>query len=227
MREKTLTYHFHGAKAKFTQTFYPPLDCSRGAKLCVSSFDTYFSGRNVTKKNNSLQVGETEIHLPEGHYSILEICDAIAESFEAGFFKLTPLYALNKVQLECKADVNFNIRNTIADILGFDKKVYVQEEVHICEHSVKMHTANSIGVHCSNCFGAFLNGKPTGCVFNVPVNVPPGFKIHTEPQNLLYYPIKDEQLTELTFWIKNDELKLLQDWHSHINFSVNIVVALE
>lgn len=197
------------------------MDCQRGAKICVLSFSTFYSVKNITEKNNCVKIGDKVFEIPFGNYNLTQLCEYLSEHNDGNSLHLDPLYTTNRVRLETKEEIDFNLDRSANNIFGFKKKIYSADEVHISEDPPKLNHIQSISVHCLNALGAFFNGRQTSEIHCAHVLVPPTFRVISEPKNLIHYKIKDSLLTRLHFEIRDEAGKLVSaDWGSDIRFTV-------
>jgi hypothetical protein len=221
MSRKQQVFNFSGFKNTFTHSIYPPIDCSQGATITVLSLSTFYTVKNITKQNNCLKIGENKFEIPEGNYNLTQLCEAISDLSHGDKLVLTPLYSMNRVRCESHEIVDFNVKNSINEMLGFNKKTYVAKQTHISEHEPKLYHIQSLCVHCEGAIGAFLNGEQTNEIHSANVLVPPSYRIVSEPHNLVQYKIRNAQLSELKFTICDENSQLISDdWGSKVNLSV-------
>lgn len=168
-----------------------------------------------------MKIGAHDHEIPEGNYSLTQLCETISDLSHGEKLVLTPLYSLNRVRCESHENVDFDVENSVNEALGFQKKSYAAKQTHVSEHEPKLHHIQSLCVHCEGAVGAFLNGVQTNEIHSAHVLVPPSYRIVSEPRNPVYYKIRGDQLSELKFTICDENGQLIsEDWGSSVNLSV-------
>lgn len=203
-------------------------------------FDTFHTVPNVTKKHHKFYLisptGEKiEIDIPIGSYAINDLTDEINRRIRR-YFKshhvnvlgkdLVNLYSnpnTHKIQMFSEYDIDFTPADSLADLLGFERRVYKKDEHHTSSHIVRITPVNAIRVHCNITVGTFHNGEPSHVIHEFYPAVAPGFKILEIPKNVIYLPIS-------TLHIENISLKLLDENDQPIDFreeDINIRLHLK
>jgi hypothetical protein len=218
---RTKVFHFCGRKNVFIQDIYPPMDCHRGAKICVLSFSTFYSVKNITDENNCVKIGDKIVELTPGNYNLTQVCEFLSEHEQGKIVNCVPLYALNKVRIDTKEILDFDIERSLCNLLGFDRKKYSPNQSHVGEHDPQLNHVQTLSINCLNAEGSFQNGIQSSEIHSAHVLVPPTFRIISEPKNLIYYKIKDTHLTRLIFEVRDETGQLISPlWGSDIRFSV-------
>ena len=117
--------------------------------------------------------------------------------------KLSP----NKNTLRCvwyildrKCQVDFNIENSLCNVLGFSKRIY--KVLHKSENLVNILSVNSILVHCDVIETSRLNEVEAPVIYNFFPDVAPGDKIVVNPLHLIYIPLTLNIISHMTCRIK-------------------------
>ena len=95
-----------------------------------------------------------------------------------------------------KYDVDFNVKNSLRTLLGFNAKQY-SEGVYTSENIVNILRVNSIMVHTDIVTNSYIKGEMQPIIYNFFPNVSPGEKIISTPKNLIYLPITVDTIYRL------------------------------
>jgi hypothetical protein len=221
MPRKQQVFNFSGPQNTFTQSIYPSIDCSQGATICVLSLSTFYTVKNITKLNNCLKIGDQNYKIPEGNYNLTQLCEYISDLSDGDTLDLTPMYSMNRIRCETNKNIDFNVENSINEELGFNKQIYLAKQTHVSDKDPKLRHVQSLCVHCEGAVGSFLNGAQTNEIHCAHVLVPPTYRVISEPNNLVYYQIRNSHLSELKFTICDENSQLISEaWGSDINLSV-------
>ena len=87
-----------------------------------------------------------------------------------------------------KVKVSFDVPNSLASVLGFNKSIYGVGR-HASEQLVNIMSVNSILVHCHIIHSSYMRGVQAPVVYNFFPNAAPGQKILEAPSNLIYLPV--------------------------------------
>ena len=97
--------------------------------------------------------------------------------------------ATSKAEIRLKAGygISFNTDYSIAPMLGFDKEFEATTPgKYVGEHIVNISKISNIFFNCNISEMNYLNDKPSPYLMNVIVDVPSGYRLSRELQNLLY-----------------------------------------
>ena len=97
-------------------------------------------------------------------------------------------------------EVNFRRYNSINILLGFHSKLYTPE-FNESENMVNIFTINSILVNIDIISGSYVNGSTQPTIYSFFPDVSPGYKIITNPHNLLYLPITEDTIHSIIIWL--------------------------
>ena len=104
--------------------------------------------------------------------------------------------------------MSFDVENSIANLLGFKKRMYPAGE-NIGEEIVNILQINSILVHMDIVKNSFIKGVSEPVIYAFFPNVQPGVKIVETPKNLVYLPITNNYITSIRVWLTDQDNKLL------------------
>jgi len=226
--EKSYIFQFKGRQPIFKHVFTPALNAGAGARVAILNFSTYFTGQNINSECDSFGLGGKVYKLEHGNYSARQLCEHVKQ-VSGDRAELTALLPCNKMQLTSKEQVDFSVKNSIAPILGFRRAIYAAGVKHTAETTVNLHQHEHLLVSCLGANGSFRNNRRTQCILQVPLVVPPNFKITAHNTRPHYYSLNAEHLSELSFHVGGDLPGaaggfLLDNWGSDFSMEVNLIV---
>jgi len=187
----------NGKQSTFNLRFSPPLDLSGNFEIALVSLDTYNSIPNVDSTNNSLSVFNgtawSTISLPEGSYDI----DAISSAINVPQVSISANTATLKSVLTIVAPykVDFNVSNSLASVLGFEKRVY-DAGISNSMYSVDIMKVTNVKVVTNVVSGSYNNDRVDNTIYSFFPDVAPGYKIIQTPIPM-YLPVSVDRISEL------------------------------
>lgn len=180
---------------------------------------------SVTETNNQIGIkiknDETIVFkIAEGTYTFSEIGDLVHEAIINNFpiredvaehdddSKLISI-SYQKTYLRCEItsnlDIDFNVSNSIADLLGFSRKKYEANNRHISEGVIKINNVNAIRVCCNLVLGSgsYLNNKQTHSLYNFKPLVPAGYPIVVQPSTMSFLPINTTVIQHISIVLED------------------------
>ena len=146
--------------------FSPPLilDSDGNYEIALLELDTYYTFPNITEKNNMFKYRKVigawiTLKIPTGSYEIHSIRDWI---FKTVGDKKKIILQSDGSTLKCTLTieegyvVSFDVENSIANLLGFKKRMYPAGE-NIGEEIVNILQINSILVHMDIVKNSYIN----------------------------------------------------------------------
>ena len=218
-----------GQGSRIQTTFNPPLQIPSSQTLdyemSLLRLETYYSFPNIDTSKNHFRIstdnGKTwlDFLIPTGCYQITSINTVLQRLFmeKTGEKKKETYFVLsaNKNTLKCilevqddKTQVDFNIENTLASVLGFELKTYTRGRFE-SEKLVNILSVNSILVHCDVIGASRVNGVEAPVIYNFFPDVSPGEKIVSQPWHLIYMPLTMNRISRMTCWITDQRGKEL------------------
>ncbi len=156
-----------GKNQKISTRFNPPLqlDKTKRYEIALVNLETYWSFPNISEKNNQFKftdgIATHEILIETGGYELVQLNAYIqARMLELGYPKDSITIRGNPHTLKAVLDVKkgfvvvFTEPNSIASLLGFDRKLYgtgAKDMVFGGQNIVKIISLNSIYVLNSLC----------------------------------------------------------------------------
>jgi len=199
--------------------FFPPIEVSKNAKICLLGFQTNNSIPNVNEKCNRIGITNNisgkrtskSYTIPTGSYELKEI--------EAAILRILPnpdtLFVLRadnntlKCTMFCSETVDFSMSNGIGKLLGFKNRKYDANVNHESDALVNITKTNCIYIDSNLVMGSFVNGKQCHTIHEFYPNVPPGYKIIEVPTHLVFYPINSTSITHASIILKNQDNELI------------------
>ncbi|KAF0702663.1 Uncharacterized protein FWK35_00034198, partial [Aphis craccivora] len=182
--------HF-GSSAELECYFFPPIEVGNKSKIGLLSIQTYNSIPNVGAGCDTLHIIHSEqeeaikIKIPSGYYEIISLEAKIRELLEdigVLFFSLSADISTLKCTLHCNCDIDLDVKDSIAPLLGFDKRTLMRNRRHESDRVVKIMNVNTIKVECNLALGSFDNGQQSHSIHEFYPDIPPGYEIVEIPK---------------------------------------------
>ena len=217
-------------KSRMYTRYDPPMEflsSNAGFEMALFRLETFFSFPNIDSSNNCIRIsidsGKSwiDLKIPIGSYDIDGINEALQrllpdKSNDAVTKGPYVVLSGNKYTLKCVLEimkdstiVNFDVKNSIQSVLGFEKKKYKGGQIYQSENKVNILSVNSILVHCDVIKPSRVNGILKPIIYNFFPNVSPGEKIVSQPQHLIYVPLTMNFISSMTVWVTDQDENLL------------------
>lgn len=182
---------------------------------------------NIDPTANSLTVGTKVIKVPTSCHEIESLSEYINERIlsnnnaPAQFWKKdvvdtrTPKFKLmadpttSKCLLFSVFDVNFDVPNSIAEKLGFERKLYPGKKSYESEHTVQLQPLNLIRVETNLVSSSYMNNKKTHSLFEFTPNIPSGYRILISKESPIYFPITLDQIDHIAVRLLDEQDRLV------------------
>lgn len=191
---------------------FPPFDVSSGNwEIGLVDLSTYNSIPNIEKDvNDKFYYGENgEVTIPEGSYEIEDLETAIesqlAKAPNPTFFRLSANINTLMAEMRCSVDINFEKKNTVASLLGFENKIYKKDIVHHSSIPINIIKVNTIRVDCNIARGSFQNGIEGHTIHEFYPTVEPGYKILVIPNPIIYLPVNVQRVSNITVQLRDQD----------------------
>ena len=118
----------------------------------------------------------------------------------------------SKCVLEISSDttvVDFDIKNSIRSILGFEARKYTGGKRYESENKINIIRVHSILVHCDVINSSRVNDMLAPVIYNFSPNVSPAEQIVLQPKHLMYVPLSLSTISSMTSWITDQEGRAL------------------
>ena len=200
-------------------TTYPSplqLNPKRNYEIALLGLDTFYTFPNIGETNNVFKYKRKSsdwirVEIPVGCYEIGGIREEI---FTMVGNKTDIVLRCNNNTFKCELHiaeeytVDFDVDNSIATTLGFEKREYSAGE-HNGEHIVSILQVNSIIVHLYIVKNSYIKGGAAPVIYNFFPNVSPGAKIIEVPMNVVYLPIITTYIQYIKVWLTDQNNKVL------------------
>jgi hypothetical protein len=241
------TFTLYGKTSELSSTFFPPLelDPKSSYALGLVGFYSYNSIPNIDEGNNIFRYKEKgggdewrTLELPVGSYEVEDLERYINEQLwdedkendirahlmgeEKGkLITIRPNNNTLKCEMRSENYICAFKKDSFGPMLGFKEGAYPPGVLHKSDLPVNIIKVTSIRVECNIITEAYYNGLLSHTLYEFPIEVPPGYRIHNTPTNVIYMPINTHTISSIT-------LKVCDQDGDLINFrEENIVVRLE
>ena len=222
-----------GTSSRLFTRFNPPIVFAPAAnseyEIALCPLETFYTFHNIDEKNNALRVsvdrGQNwiDLKIPVGCYNITGINEALqlllgevkknfVQEKKQPYFVLSGNINTSKCVLEITSDttiVDFDIKNSIRSILGFEAKKYTGGKRYESENKINIIRVHSILVHCDIINSSRVNGALAPVLYGFAPNVSPGEQIVFQPNHLMYVPLSLSIISSITSWITDQEGRVL------------------
>ncbi|KAL4153517.1 hypothetical protein QTP88_001350 [Uroleucon formosanum] len=169
------------------------------SEIGLLSMQTYNSIPNVRGGCDTFHIihGRNEetakIKIPTGCYEIIALEIKMRELLKnvgVRFFSLSTDNSTLKCTVHCSSEIDLNVEDSIAPLLGFDKRTLARDRRYESDRVVKIMNVNTIKVECNLALGSFDNGPQSHTIHKFYPVVPPGYKIVEIPKYCVLYKLK-------------------------------------
>ena len=215
------TITLNGNSSNLSCNFFPPIEVSKNAKICLIGLQTHNSIPNINEKCNRIGVSKLNSNneivkdmytIPTGSYELDELETIIKQMLSEKniTFELKANNNTLKCEMKCSALIDFSTSNSIGMMLGFTtKKVYNADILHESDSLVNINPINCIYIESNLVAGSFNNGKPCHTIHEFYPNVPPGYKIIEVPRHLVYYSLNCMSINQISVVLKDQNSELI------------------
>lgn len=212
-----------GTGSRILTRLNPPLQLreDKDYEMALVNLETYYSIPNIHEANNSLRYSPNNgrrwfpITLSTGSYGINNINEEIQRQMLLNKHKKKIIIDANRATLRATLtqattyQVDFDVDNSIADVLGFDRKMYAHDRstngYREGERIVNIISINSIMVNSDIIHGSFVNGSQQSTIYSFFPGVDPGMKILQNPKNLVYLPVTLRTINRMQTYLTDQD----------------------
>ena len=240
---ESVTLSLTGNTTVLSTNYFPSLNVYEDSEIALLCLQSYNSFPNINSTNNMLEIEvipgvnnvyhykkSFELKLEEGCYEIEDINNVIAKKlfqinkrFNTGIIFDISIDPVDfRSYIKCNGILKFNILNSIASVLGFEKREYYnpEYETYRSEKAVNLNTINSIKVMCNIAQGSFNNHLQSHSIYEFFPSGRTGTKVIQSPTNLIYYKLNKTNIDSIT-------LQLVDQDHNPIdNFGEALTIVL-
>ena len=215
-------------------------------EMALVSLDTVHSYTNICSKNNVFRYSPNSgtsyytIYIEEGAYELSELNEYLQTEMQkqvgslyrtdgvvigANLTTLRSTLKFGKPGPTTHYYVDFNVSNSLAPILGFNKQEYTYVEkredpvdpdkvtsfidYYESESIVKIDDVSIIRVTNDIIGSSYSDGKSTNDIYSFHPDVPPGYKVSEKPFHLIYLPIVVGRISRMETNILNQNGNLI------------------
>ena len=118
--------------------------------------------------------------------------------------------------------INFDVENSLASLLGFDKQIYSKGK-YTTNKIVDIMGFNTINIHCKIISIAKDNGKDTDFLYQFNLTEPPGYLINIIPTNILYQNVTKDRIEYKEFHIKDEHGRPVDFNGDVLSFTLHLI----
>ena len=223
--EHTLNFRMIKPTEKFN--FSEPI--LNSSKLGLIRLSVYNSVFNVNRRNNQFIYyikGETWsdtriLAIIPGAYELFEIAELIKEENNGNVIIESDKNAMKSLMEVKQGAINFDIKNSIAPLLGFRKIVYEQGK-YTSQQIVDIMGFSTINILCNVISGVKDNGNNTDILYTFTLTEPPGYLINIIPTNILYQNITKDRIEYIEFHIKDEHGRPIDFIGNLLSFTLHL-----
>lgn len=201
-----------GVGSTLSCNVFPTLDVSQGEwEIGFIDLSTFNSIPNIEEGINNKFYYDTEVlEIPTGSYEIEDLEKYILKNVKKDVnFSLKPNNNTLKAEMFCSVDIDFRKPNSISDLLGFHKKLYKNNLLHVSDKEVNIIKVNIIRIECNIVRGAYDNGRESHVIHEFYPSVGPGYKIVEIPSTVIYLPLNVQRVNNITVQLKDQNGDLI------------------
>ena len=210
-------------------------------KIAVTFLTAYNGIFNVTNKKNKFYFlksitddGQIKISLPPGAYEIESFDREIKRIIidEGHYIKVnypfiiksnfSTLGSLIEISTE-GPEITFRPDDSIRDLLGFNKTT-IYEEYNLSPNPVDILSFDNIFLECDIAQGMIFEGKRSGIIHKLTMDVNPGYKYIAKFRGgVLYYMMESQDIiSSFCFKMKNENIQIVSFNGQSITFCLSI-----
>ncbi|KAE9523025.1 hypothetical protein AGLY_016656, partial [Aphis glycines] len=235
--------HLTGNTTTLSVHYFPPIDVYDDSEIALLNLQTYNTFPNINETNNHFEIHLVNpdrllnnnkfptcfITLKKEYYDIKDIKNQILAQIN-NFNNDLEYLEIEKITFDIGIDqvdfrttifsngtICFNVENSIAPLLGFEKKNYEQYiDGHRSQKVSNLNIVNSIKVMCNIAQGSFNNHMSSHSIYEFSPSENIGSKLIQTPSNLIYYKLNKTNIESLT-------IQLVDQDHNPINNLVHYI----
>lgn len=205
------------------------LDATKEWELAFIDMTSYNSIPNIVSGKNNIfyyiygNESEKKIEIPTGLYEISHIEEYISKKLPTNVsFSLKPNLNTLDVELQSSAIIDFSKPNSLADLLGFEKKQLGANQLHKSLNAVNINPVNSIRIECNLTRGAYQNGIEGHIIHEMYISVPPGYKLIEIAKNIIYMPVNVQRIDNVTVTFRDQSGELINFQSENISLRLHL-----
>ena len=181
------------------------------SKLGLIRLSVYNSVFIVNRRNNQFLYdteGETWsdtrnlVAIP-GENELIEIAELIKEETNGNVIIEPDKNTMKSLMGIKQGAINFDIKNSIAPLLGF-RKIVQQKDKYTSQKIIDIMGFSTINIHCNVISGVKDNGNNTDILYTFTLTEPPGYLRNIIPTKILYRNVTKDITEYIEFHIKDE-----------------------
>lgn len=237
---ESITLTLSGDKTSLTADYFPSINTNKKSEIALLRLQTYNTFPNINETNNRIEIyvldkdGKSyrilDLRIRSGCYEIEDIKNEILDflrientNYKTGIeFDMWVNEHDFRCHIKCNKKINFNIENSLASVLGYNKQHYFSPHgrIHRSERAVNINHINSIKVMCDIAQGSFSNSNPSHSIYEFFPSGRTGTKVVEIPANLIYYKLNTSNIHSINISLVD------QDHNPVHNFNEKLTVVL-
>lgn len=184
-------------------------------EIALQSFSMYISWNNITEKNNKFSYFDgakwEDFIIPNGHYSIRGLNRYMVKYFGNDSPILFGIIE-ERQRFSIKLEKNYKIdlsKSELYKILGFEPKIYEEEEQEGKFIADIANGNDNIYIHCDIVDGAYINQFQSQVIYSFTSSNPPGSLYAKEFDKLIFFPVKSDSINRIRMRITNHRGELI------------------
>lgn len=209
----SITLTITGNKPFLESQFQPPLTLWEKCECGLLYFSALNSIPNVTACNNIFTYGDDnkQLQVPFGTYDLYDIAEYLETNISDCEIKIKPNNNTLKCHFYCSQSVNFNVNNSIGQLLGFQNVKLEANKWYESITPVSILPLSVIRIECDLVQGTYNNGSPSHIIHEFVPDVSPGHRYIEKPQNIIYLPVNKYCISSLS-------VKILDENGNYVDF---------
>ena len=195
-------------------------------KLGSIRLSVYNSVFNVNRRNNQfLYDGEVLAVIP-GAYELIEIAELLKEETNGNVILETDKNTMKCIMEIKQGSLNFDIKTSMAPLLGFRKIVYKQGTYTSQNIVIDIMGFSTINIHCNVISGVKDNGINTDILYTFTLTEPLGYLINIIPTNILYQNVQNvlkDRIEYIEFNIKDGHGRPIDFNGDVLSFTLHLI----
>lgn len=219
----SFTLSITGNTSNLETTYSPSLLLDGEYECALLYLSTFNSIPNIDASNNKFYYASNQVvEIPEGTYEFQDICDYLREHIVGCSLKLYCNNNTLKTFLYCSQDVHFEKNNSLGTILGFSSQTLKANILHESTLPVNILSTTVVRVECDIISGSYINGNPSHILYEFAPNVPPGYRIIEIPKNIIYFPVNQSDINNISIRILDSKNRLVNLRSEEIQLYIHI-----
>ena len=219
---ESITLTLNGKNSVLNSYYHPEIELSseRNYVLALVHLLTFHSIPNIDVDNNKFYYDNKEITIPTGVYEIKDIESFLKKNNINIEITMNPNTL--KSYVFCNKKIDFTQKNTIARLLGFNKRILEANVKHESDMTVHLIKWNSLRVECNIITNSFINDERSHTIHEFHPQVDAGYKIIETPKSLIYLPVSVRSIDHLEIKITDQDGNLINNRGENISVRLHL-----